>query len=88
MHPEPEPCDALYAGQVGYVTLNMKQAAEGRVGDTMCGSEDTETLPGFIAPMPMVFAGIYPMDSSEYEQLDKVTWRSLCSVPVQVCAGC
>lgn len=72
MHPEPVPCEGIYAGQVGWITLNMKRSAEGRVGDTLCEDEETEGLPGFIPPVPMVFSGIYPIDASEYDALEKV----------------
>jgi elongation factor 4 len=71
MHPEPVVSSALHAGQVGFVLMNMKNPIDARVGDTLVDNEETEALPGFVAPNPMVFSGIYPMDSSEYEALEK-----------------
>ena len=71
MHPEPEPVRRLSAGQVGYIMCNMKQAVEARVGDTLVADAAIPALPGFKAPLPMVYAGIYPMDSSEFDQLNK-----------------
>lgn len=65
MHPEPELVQRLSAGQVGYIICNMKQAVEARVGDTLVADAAIAALPGFKAPLPMVYAGIYPMDSSE-----------------------
>ena len=71
MHPEPEVVRRLSAGQVGYIMCNMKQAVEARVGDTLVDEAATAALPGFKSPLPMVYAGIYPMDSSEFDQLNK-----------------
>jgi GTP-binding protein LepA len=71
MHPEAEPVQRLSAGQVGYIICNMKHAAEARVGDTVVREQATAALEGFKPPLPMVFAGVYPMDSSEFDQLNK-----------------
>ncbi|CAI8034512.1 Translation factor GUF1, mitochondrial [Geodia barretti] len=64
------PIPRLYSGQVGYVLLGMRNSTEAHVGDTFyhTGSKVTP-LPGFIAAKPMVFAGFYPMDQSEYPVL-------------------
>ncbi len=70
MYPEPTPTGELYAGQVGYIITGMKTVSEARVGDTMHRAKiPVEALPGFRPAKPMVFAGIYPVDSSDYPEL-------------------
>ena len=70
MYPNETPMDALYAGQVGYLVTGMKTVKEARVGDTLYHTKKVvESFPGFKPAKPMVFAGIYPVDSSEFEQL-------------------
>jgi GTP-binding protein LepA len=63
--------DILSAGDVGYVIANMKSASEVKVGDTMTDNTHPcpEALPGYKEIQPMVFSGIYPVDSSDYEAL-------------------
>lgn len=63
--------DTLVAGDVGYVIANMKSASEVKIGDTMTTSVKpcSEPLPGFKEIQPMVFAGIYPVDTSDFEAL-------------------
>jgi len=63
--------DSLVAGDVGYLIANMKSAAEVKIGDTITNHVHpcAEPLPGFKEIQPMVFAGIYPVDSSDYEAL-------------------
>lgn len=70
MYPEPTPMDTLYAGQVGYLITGMKTIREARIGDTICLAKKPVTpFPGFKPAKPMVFAGIYPVDSDDFEQL-------------------
>ena len=70
MYPEQLPMDALYAGQVGYIITGMKTVKEARVGDTVSHTKTSVTpFPGFKPAKSMVFAGIYPVDSSEFELL-------------------
>jgi len=70
MYPELTPMDALYAGQVGYIISGMKTVKEARVGDTIFHEKvPVDPFPGFKPAKPMVFAGIYPVDSEEFEQL-------------------
>lgn len=70
MYPEETPMDALYAGQVGYLITGMKTVKEARVGDTIYHTRQPVTpLPGFKPAKPVVFAGIYPIDASEFEML-------------------
>lgn len=70
MFPEPTAMHALYPGQVGYIITGMKTIKEARVGDTLYHYKKPVTpFPGFKPAKPMVFAGIYPVDSSEFELL-------------------
>ena len=65
------PCDALGAGEVGYLTASIKTIADTRVGDTVTGVERpaAEALPGYKTVQPMVFSGVYPADGSKYGDL-------------------
>jgi len=70
MYPELTPMAALYTGQVGYLIAGMKTVKEARVGDTIYMTKQPVTLlPGFKPAKPMVYAGIYPTDPSDYEDL-------------------
>ena len=62
---------ALETGDVGYIIANMKSAADVKIGDTYTNLADpcAEPLPGFRQIRPMVFSGIYPVDSADYESL-------------------
>ncbi|EKX46254.1 hypothetical protein GUITHDRAFT_157755 [Guillardia theta CCMP2712] len=77
MHPEATPVTRLQAGQVGYILCNMKSPAEARVGDTVCSDASVEALKGFQPPVPMVFAGIYPIDASDFDALNKAISKLL-----------
>src|SRR4051812_22697299 len=61
----------LGPGEVGFLTAAIKEVADARVGDTITegGAARVEPLPGFQPAKPMVFAGIFPIDSSKYEDL-------------------
>lgn len=63
--------ESLKAGQVGYLIANIKSTAEVKIGDTLTNATKPapEPLPGFKTITPMVFSGIYPIDTSEFEQL-------------------
>jgi len=63
--------DSLSAGDVGYLIANMKSAAEVKIGDTITKQTHPapEPLPGYKEIQPMVFSGIYPIDTSDYEAL-------------------
>jgi GTP-binding protein LepA len=63
--------DQLAAGEVGYVTAGIKTVGECRVGDTITDAARPakEPLPGYKAVKPMVFCGLYPVDSDEYPDL-------------------
>jgi GTP-binding protein LepA len=65
------PTDALSAGEVGYVVANVRHVKETRVGDTVFDADHPagEPLPGYKDVRSMVFAGIYPTDTTQYENL-------------------
>jgi len=66
-----KPRDFVAAGDVGYIISGIKTATEVKVGDTITtvANACTEALQGFEDVKPMVFAGIYPVDTDEYEEL-------------------
>jgi len=66
-HPKQE----IKAGDVGYLITGIKEAKEVKVGDTITDAKNptTEVIDGFEDVKPMVFAGIYPVDTEEYEEL-------------------
>ena len=68
---ELDPRPSVKAGDVGYIISGIKQAKEVKVGDTITDFENptTEIVKGFEDVKPMVFAGIYPVDTEEYEEL-------------------
>ena len=61
----------VFAGDVGYLITGIKDAKEVKVGDTIAGANDTMAvaIEGFEDVKPMVFAGIYPVDTEDYEEL-------------------
>jgi GTP-binding protein LepA len=63
--------DVLEAGEVGYVVANVRGVRDTRVGDTVldAGNMAHEMLPGYREVHPMVFAGLYPTDANQYEEL-------------------
>ena len=66
-----EPCKELSAGNVGYIISGIKTSKEVRVGDTIThvNSPCEKPIEGFEAVKPMVFAGVYPVDTDDYEEL-------------------
>jgi GTP-binding protein LepA len=68
--PKPIVLDELSAGDVGFIIANIKRVADARVGDTVVEADrPAPPLPGFEAIKPMVFAGMYPVNASDYEVL-------------------
>jgi GTP-binding protein LepA len=65
------PAERLEAGEVGYVVASLREVRDARVGDTIFDANDqaTELLPGYRDVKSMVFAGVYPTDSDQYEGL-------------------
>src|SRR5205823_11952568 len=61
----------LHAGDTGYVIANIKASAEIKIGDTLTGTHHpaTESLPGFQIVQPMVFSGVYPINTADFEHL-------------------
>jgi GTP-binding protein LepA len=66
--PKATPCDELSAGEVGYLVANIKTVSDAKIGDTILDDENPapEPLPGFEEIKPMVFAGLYPVESHEH----------------------
>ena len=66
--PKAIPCDELVAGEVGFVSANIKTVSDAKIGDTIIDHENPapEPLPGFEEIKPMVFAGLYPVESHEH----------------------
>ena len=66
-----EPCKQLSAGNVGYIISGIKTSKEVRVGDTITHVDAPceKPIEGFEAVKPMVFAGVYPVDTDDYEEL-------------------
>lgn len=63
--------DTISSGSVGYIIPNIKTTADTRIGDTITDTRNpcAKAHPGFQTVNPMVFSGIYPIDTSDYEQL-------------------
>jgi len=72
LHPNEVPTNALYAGQVGYVVMGMRDVKQALIGDTFYHpGNQVEATPGFKQPTPMVFGGVYPSDQSTYNNLNR-----------------
>ena len=69
--PKPKDIDELNAGEIGFITTGIKIISETKVGDTICEANKPlqESLPGFKPSKPVVFCGLFPADSSEYQKL-------------------
>lgn len=69
--PKMKPQDELGPGTVGYIVINIREVADVKVGDTITLAADPakEPVPGFKEVRPMVFSGIYPLDTADYEKL-------------------
>ena len=69
--PRPTPIDTLSVGEVGFLTASIKTVADVQIGDTITeAARPVETpFPGFQEIKPMVFAGLYPTDNAQYEEL-------------------
>src|SRR6267378_1219144 len=69
-NPKPYTRDKLEVGETGYFTANIKSPKEVKMGDTITDSRNpSEVLPGFQEIHPMVFSGIYPINTADYEHL-------------------
>ena len=69
--PKPIDIDELNSGEIGFIITGIKNLSETKVGDTICDSLNPikESLPGFKPSKPVVFCGLFPVDSSEYQKL-------------------
>jgi GTP-binding protein LepA len=69
--PDPQPVGALATGEVGYIATGLKNVQDVQVGDTvtLATHPAAEPLPGYRPAKPMVFAGLYPVESDEYPML-------------------
>jgi GTP-binding protein LepA len=69
--PKATPVDDLGVGEVGFVVANIKVVADAKIGDTVTEANrpTTEPFPGFKELKPMVFAGLYPVESHQYSEL-------------------
>ena len=69
--PKPNDIEELNAGEIGFIITGIKTLSETKVGDTICDANDPikDPLPGFKPSKPVVFCGLFPVDSSEYQKL-------------------
>ena len=69
--PKMKQADALEPGMVGYIVTNIRDVSEVKIGDTMTHANvpAKDPVPGFKEVRPMVFSGIYPLDTTDYEKL-------------------
>ena len=69
--PKATDVNELNAGEIGFITTGIKVLSETKVGDTICDATKPpqEALPGFKPSKPVVFCGLFPVDSSEYQKL-------------------
>ena len=68
--PHEKKLKSLSSGEVGFISASIKSITEVEVGDTIClDGQSVEALPGYKPMKPMVFSGIYPIDSSKYDNL-------------------
>ncbi len=69
--PKPTDEETLQPGQIGFIITGIKNLSETKVGDTICDAANpiSDPLPGFKPSKPVVFCGLFPVDSSEYEKL-------------------
>jgi len=68
--PEATTLDALYTGEVGFIAAGIKEVRDAKIGDTITeAGAEVEPLPGFKEIKPVVFAGIFPVDSDDFPAL-------------------
>ncbi len=71
MRPKIEQLEELAAGEIGFITAQIKEVAQTRVGDTITDAKRpaAEPLPGFKEVQPVVFCGLFPVDAADFEKL-------------------
>ena len=69
--PKPKDMNLLQSGEIGFIITGIKNLSDTKVGDTICDANKPlkEALPGFKPSKPVVFCGLFPVDSSEYQKL-------------------
>ncbi len=69
--PKPKNIEELNTGEIGFIITGIKKLSETKVGDTICEANKPlkNALPGFKPSKPVVFCGLFPVDSSEYQKL-------------------
>jgi len=69
--PKPKDVEELNSGEIGFIITGIKNLSETKVGDTICDSNKPlkNALPGFKPSKPVVFCGLFPVDSSDYQRL-------------------
>jgi Membrane GTPase LepA len=69
--PKPKDVEELNPGEIGFIITGIKNLSETKVGDTICDAAKplNKALPGFKPSKPVVFCGLFPVDSSEYQKL-------------------
>ena len=69
--PKPKNIESLSSGEIGFIITGIKNLSETKVGDTICDANkpSKQLLPGFKPSKPVVFCGLFPVDSSEYQKL-------------------
>jgi GTP-binding protein LepA len=69
--PKRTEADALYPGELGFITASIKHVAETSVGDTITEDKNQtiKALPGFKPSVPVVFCGLFPVDAADYDDL-------------------
>ena len=80
--PALQPVESLAAGEVGFIAASIKNVKDTRVGDTITEEDRpaSEPLPGYKKATPMVYCGLYPIETNQYEDL----WDALEN-PVKRC---
>ncbi|KAF8211977.1 P-loop containing nucleoside triphosphate hydrolase protein [Mycena galopus ATCC 62051] len=72
LNPEEIPVTSLHPGQVGFIACNMKESAEAHIGDTLYRvGAPVDPMPGFKPAKAMVYAGIFPIDTSDFPKLEE-----------------
>jgi len=69
--PKAKDINELNSGEIGFIITGIKNLSDTKVGDTICDAENpvADALPGFKPSKPVVFCGLFPVDSSEYQKL-------------------
>ena len=69
--PKPKDINKLNSGEIGFIITGIKSLSETKVGDTICDASNSieNPLPGFKPSKPVVFCGLFPVDSSDYQKL-------------------